>query len=80
MKNKNIFSQKKKRYNMPNKILTLLVALVIVFGGVKVVSATTKFIQEQHAIKLEEKRKEEEAKALAEKKRKEEEEKIHGWM
>ncbi|WP_195251533.1 polysaccharide deacetylase family protein [Romboutsia sp. 1001713B170207_170306_H8] len=75
MNNKNIFSQKKKRSIRPNRILTLLVALTIVFGGVKVVSAATKFIQEQQAIKLEEKRKEEEAKALAEKKRKEEEEK-----
>lgn len=75
MSTKNIFSQKKKRFNMPNKLITLLLACIIVLGGVKVVSATNKFIKDQQAIKLEQRRKEEEAKALAEKKRKEEEEK-----
>lgn len=75
MRNKNIFSQKTRKSSGPKKVLTLLIACIIVFTGVQAVSATTKFFKEQQAIKLEEKRKEEEANALAEKKRKEEEEK-----
>ncbi|MGL5692837.1 MAG: polysaccharide deacetylase family protein [Peptostreptococcaceae bacterium] len=77
-RNKNIFSQNKKQSkhpNKPNKLIIGVLACAIIFGGVKVVSATTQFIKEQQVIKQEEKRKEEEAKALAEKKRKEEEEK-----
>ena len=62
MSTKNIFSQKKKRFNMPNKLITLLLACIIVLGGVKVVSATNKFIKDQQAIKLEQRRKEEEEK------------------
>ena len=75
MRQKNIFSSKKRKPNNKNKIISVSLACVIVFAGVKVVSATTSFFKEQQAIKQEEKRKEEEAKALAEKKRKEEEEK-----
>jgi len=76
-KQNNMFSSKKckKRSNIQKRLITILLACIMVFSGVTVVSATTNFIKEQHEIRLEKKRKEEEAKILAEKKRKEEEEK-----
>ena len=72
---KNSFSSKKrKKLNIKNTIILVIIAIALIFTGVKVVKFTVTYISQKHQERIERQKQEEAERIAAEKKRKEEEE------
>ena len=74
-KSNNSFSSKRrKKLNIKNTIILVIIGIALIFAGVKSVKFTVTYISQKHQERIERKKQEEAERIAAEKKRKEEEE------
>ncbi len=70
----NFSSKRRKKLNIKNSIILVIIGIVLIFAGVKAVKFTVSYISEKHQERIERQKQEEAERIAAEKKRKEEEE------